>query len=164
MSELEPSEEITIEEAVETLLGQVETLEKRLARMEEVVMKMTPTAAVVTQTPSLLPRDEATPGGQTRPRHRRYRADPFHGLFGYYFVLGILLLSSLGVALALTSSENLPFVWWVSAAAFTLFQIFFVVLGILQKDWRTSMNAAIGLMLAVLVDIGVLRFLPFPFG
>ncbi|CAK0749647.1 membrane hypothetical protein [Gammaproteobacteria bacterium] len=156
MSTSEPNDEITTKEVVDMLLAQVEALEDRLARLEEVVGDRRPVAM-----------SQASPsgraGGMARSRHRRYRTDPFHGLFGYYFVLGILLLAGLGVVLALTSRDSLSLVWWISAAAFTLYQIIFVTLGVLQKDRRTSMNAAIGLMIAILIDIEVFRLLPFPF-
>jgi len=158
MSAAEPNEEVTIEEAVEMLLAQVETLEDRLSRVEEAIKERQPVATIVAPASSA-----GRAGGMARPRHRKYRSDPFHGLFGYYFVLGILLLSALGVALALTNKEGLPFVWWISAAAFTLYQVIFVALGLFRKDWRTSMNASIGLTIAVLIDIGVVRLLPFPF-
>ena len=157
MSNPESSEEVTIERAVEILLAQVEQLDARLSRMEEFIAHAfsipTPTVAADNRPPD----DVAQ-----QPRHRRYRADPFHGLFGYYFVLGILLLAFLGVVLALASRDSITLIWWVSAAALTVYQMVFVTLGAVYRDRHTLMNATVGLMISVLIDIGVIRLVPFP--
>ncbi len=158
MSDPETSEEVTIERAIEILLAQVENLHDRLCRLESLVTTPPPVATVASasQQPSSV-------GGATRPLPVRYHADPFHGLFGHYFVLGILLLAVLGVVLALASSESINLVWWGSAISLTLYQLVFVVLGALLQDRHTLMNATVGLTLAVLIDIGVVRLVPFPF-
>jgi len=136
----------TLERIIEILTERVENLEERLALVERVTLEQPTTLGVVPTT------------GQYRPR-RKYPIDPFHGLFGYYFVTGTLLLVFLGVTLTLSSSEFLKVSWWFSAISLTLFQMVFIVLGVWQKDRRTVMNAAVGLLLAVLIDIGVIQFI-----
>ncbi len=155
MSDRESSEEVSLERAIEILLAQVDNLDERVSRIESFVASTSQRVASPIQASAVEDRN-----AQMRPR--RYRADPFHGLFGYYFVLGVLLLACLGVVLALTNRESITLVWWVSAAILTLYQITFVVLGAIQKDRHTLMNATVGLALALLIDIGVIRLLPFP--
>jgi hypothetical protein len=148
----------TLEEMIEMLIERVEDLEERLALMEETSALGQPVASAAA--PVAVPAT-APAGGMERHRshRRRHRSDPFHGLFGHYFVTGTLLLVFLGVVLALTSGEFLHVSWWLSAIALTLFQVVFLGLGIWQRDKRTTINAAIGLVLAVSIDIGVVQFI-----
>jgi|GEM_PF-4854034 len=154
MTEQDTREEVTIEQAVEILLAEVEMLQTRLDQIENT---FTTAASTISPEQSF----SVTSERGRRPRHLYYRPDPFHGLFGYYFVLGMLLLVSLGVVLSLTNSDSLASVGWWSIGILSIFQLFFLMLGVFQKDRRTWMNATIGFGISLLIVVGMLRWVPF---
>ncbi|CAK0776960.1 membrane hypothetical protein [Gammaproteobacteria bacterium] len=152
MTEQDTREEVTIEQAVEILLAEVESLQTRLDQIENTFTKATSTVS---------PDRPLSVTFGRRPKRLYYRTDPFHGLFGYYFVLGMLLLVSLGVVLSLTNSDSLASVGWWCATILSVFQLFFLMLGVFQRDRRTWMNATIGFGISLLIIVGMLRWVPF---
>ena len=136
-----------LEAMIKQLTTRLETLEERCVVIEQ----------FTTGQSGVIPTSNSFSSFKRLPKG--YRLDPFQGLFGYYFVMGTLLLVFLGVVLALSNHESLKISWWFSAIALTLFQLGFLILGAWKNDRRTVMNAAIGLLLALLIDIGVIQFI-----
>lgn len=147
-------------ESLAQLTARVVALEERLAQIEIVAEESwidEPTQDGTT----------AGPSPSARPSivsiRKELDNDPFRGLFSYYFVLGTVLLAVLGIVLGVTEPENRPLAWWIGAGILTLYQSVFLGLGFAKGSRVTQINAGLGLLLAILVDIGIKQFVPFPF-